>query len=160
MAFGAIAQRANFCTMGAVTDVGTTGDWTRARMWALAIAVTTLGFNGMVALGWIEARNTIYAGPRLLWLSAIVGGAMFGFGMVLASGCGSKSLIRVGGGNLKSLVVSAAEVIHVASVHEYVAAEKTFKTVAGSGGVSAVRSELEATYAMAWAENIWADSLA
>jgi sulfide dehydrogenase [flavocytochrome c] flavoprotein chain len=55
--------------------------------------------------------------------------------------------------------VSAAEVIHVASVHEYVAAEKTFKTVAGSGGVSAVRSELEATYALAWAKNIWADSL-
>jgi len=56
--------------------------------------------------------------------------------------------------------VSATEVIHVASVHEYVAAEKTFKTVAGSGGVSAMRSELEATYAMAWAKNIWADSLA
>ena len=56
--------------------------------------------------------------------------------------------------------VSAAEVIHVASVHEYVAAEKTFKTVAGSGGVSAMRSELEATYAIAWAKNIWADSLA
>lgn len=55
--------------------------------------------------------------------------------------------------------VSATEVIHVASVHEYVAAEKTFKTVAGSGGVSAVRSELEATYALAWARNIWADTL-
>ena len=55
--------------------------------------------------------------------------------------------------------VSPAEVIHVASVHEYVAAEKTFKTVAGSGGVSAARSELEATYANAWARNIWADTL-
>ena len=55
--------------------------------------------------------------------------------------------------------VSPSEVIHVASVHEYVAAEKTFKTVAGSGGVSAARSELEATYAMAWARNIWADTL-
>ncbi len=55
--------------------------------------------------------------------------------------------------------VSPAEVIHVASVHEYVAAEKTFKTVAGSGGVSAARSQLEATYAMGWARNIWADSL-
>ncbi len=55
--------------------------------------------------------------------------------------------------------VSAEEVIHVASVHEYVAAEKTFKTVAGSGGVSAARSELEARYAMAWARNIWADTL-
>lgn len=55
--------------------------------------------------------------------------------------------------------VSASEVTHVASVHEYVAAEKTFKTVAGSGGVSAARSELEAVYAAAWARNIWADSL-
>ena len=55
--------------------------------------------------------------------------------------------------------VSDAEVIHVASVHEYVAAEKTFKPVAGSGGVSAARSELEARYAMSWARNIWADSL-
>lgn len=55
--------------------------------------------------------------------------------------------------------VSPSEVIHVASVHEYVAAEKTFKTVAGSGGVSAARSEQEARYAMAWARNIWADTL-
>jgi sulfide dehydrogenase [flavocytochrome c] flavoprotein chain len=55
--------------------------------------------------------------------------------------------------------VSPAEVIHVASVHEYVAAEKTFKSIAGSGGVSAVRSELEATYAAGWARNIWADTL-
>jgi sulfide dehydrogenase [flavocytochrome c] flavoprotein chain len=56
--------------------------------------------------------------------------------------------------------VSAAEVIHVASVHEYVAVEKTFKAVAGSGGVSAARSELEARYAWAWARNIWTDMLA
>ncbi len=55
--------------------------------------------------------------------------------------------------------VSPAEVIHVASVHEYVAAEKTFKTIAGSGGVSAARSELESTYALAWSRNIWADTL-
>jgi sulfide dehydrogenase [flavocytochrome c] flavoprotein subunit len=55
--------------------------------------------------------------------------------------------------------VSGTEVIHVASVHEYVAAEKTFKTVAGSGGVSAERSTREADYAMSWARNIWADSL-
>jgi uncharacterized protein len=45
------------------------------------------------------------ATPRLAWLSAVVGGLMFGFGMVLASGCGSKTLVRIGGGNLKSVVV-------------------------------------------------------
>lgn len=103
--FGAVAQRTHFCTMGAIADVVSMGDWTRARMWALAVAVAIAGFNAMVALGWVEARHSIYAAPRILWLSALVGGAAFGFGMVLASGCGSKSLVRLGGGNLKSLVV-------------------------------------------------------
>ena len=54
----------------------------------------------------------------------------------------------------------AKNVIHVASVHEYVAAEKTFKTVAGSGGVSPGPTELEGVYAWNWARTIWADSLA
>ncbi len=103
--FGALAQRTHFCTMGAVADIVHMGDWTRMRMWVLAIAVAILGFNGMVGLGWIEARHSIYAAPKLLWLSALVGGLLFGVGMVLASGCGSKSLVRLGGGNLKSLVV-------------------------------------------------------
>jgi uncharacterized membrane protein YedE/YeeE len=103
--FGAIAQRTHFCTMGAVADIVNIGDWSRMRMWVLAIAVAMLGFNGMVALGWLKAGDSLYAGSTLLWLSQIVGGLMFGFGMVLASGCGSKTLVRIGGGNLKSLVV-------------------------------------------------------
>ncbi len=103
--FGAIAQRTHFCTMGAVADIVNIGDWTRMRMWMLAIGVAMIGFNMMVGLGWIEARDTVYAGPRLIWLSNLVGGLMFGFGMVLASGCGSKTLVRIGGGSLKSLIV-------------------------------------------------------
>jgi sulfide dehydrogenase [flavocytochrome c] flavoprotein chain len=55
--------------------------------------------------------------------------------------------------------VNDKDVIHVASVHEYVAAEKTFKTIAGSGGVSPGPTALEGQYAMNWANNIWADSL-
>jgi hypothetical protein len=106
-AFGAIAQRTHFCTMGAVADVVNMGDWSRMRMWALAIGVATIGFNGMVALGWVDAGKSIYAGTRLIWLSNLVGGLMFGFGMVLASGCGSKMLVRIGGGSLKSLIVFA-----------------------------------------------------
>jgi uncharacterized membrane protein YedE/YeeE len=103
--FGAIAQRTHFCTMGAVSDIVTMGDWTRMRMWVMAMGVAIIGFNAMVSVGWVSASNTIYASPRLIWLSALVGGAMFGFGMVLASGCGSKTLVRIGAGNLKSLVV-------------------------------------------------------
>ena len=105
LAFGAIAQRTHFCTMGAVADVVNIGDWSRMRMWALAIGVAMLGFNAMVGLGWVKAANTVYAAPALLWLSQAVGGLMFGFGMVLASGCGSKTLVRIGGGNLKSVMV-------------------------------------------------------
>ena len=105
LAFGAIAQRTHFCTMGAVADVVNIGDWSRLRMWGLACGVAMLGFNAMVGLGWVKAADTLYAVPEMLWLSQSVGGLMFGFGMVLASGCGSKTLVRIGGGNLKSLVV-------------------------------------------------------
>lgn len=103
--FGAIAQRTHFCTMGAVSDVVNMGDWTRMRQWSLAMGVAMLGFGLLVWLGKIDATKTLYASDRVLWLSALVGGALFGFGMVLASGCGSKTLVRIGGGSLKSLVV-------------------------------------------------------
>jgi uncharacterized membrane protein YedE/YeeE len=103
--FGAIARRTQFCTMGAISDVVNMGDWTRMRMWAMAMGVAMIGFNLMVAAGWLDAGKSIYAGPHFIWLSALLGGAVFGFGMVLASGCGSKTLVRIGGGNLKSLVV-------------------------------------------------------
>ena len=56
--------------------------------------------------------------------------------------------------------VTASDVVHVASVHQYDTADKTFKTVPGSGGVSAAASQLEGRYAMSWAQNIWADMLA
>ncbi len=103
--FGAIAQRTHFCTMGAVSDIVNMGDWTRMRMWVMAMGVAMIGFNLMVSAGWLDAGKSVYGGPKFIWLSALVGGGLFGFGMVLASGCGSKTLVRIGGGNLKSLVV-------------------------------------------------------
>lgn len=104
-AFGLIGQRTHFCTMGAVSDIVSMGDWTRMRMWALAGGVAMLGFQGLVYAGWIDPARTLYASGRFIWLSALAGGLLFGFGMVLGSGCGSKTLIRVGGGSLKSVVV-------------------------------------------------------
>jgi uncharacterized protein len=106
LAFGAIAQRTHFCTMGAIGDIFAFGDWTRMRMWLLAMGVAIVGFNAMVWLGWVEPGKSLYGGTRLMWLSALTGGLMFGFGMVLASGCGSKTLVRLGGGSLKALVVA------------------------------------------------------
>ena len=103
--FGFVAHRTNFCTMGAVSDIVNMGDWNRMRMWALAIAVAILGTSALQWLGLFDASKSLYTGSRLTWLGHLLGGACFGIGMTLASGCGSKTLIRIGGGNLKSIVV-------------------------------------------------------
>jgi sulfide dehydrogenase [flavocytochrome c] flavoprotein subunit len=55
--------------------------------------------------------------------------------------------------------VDERRAIHIASVHEYTSAERTFKTVPGSGGASSAANELEGRYAWAWAHAIWADAL-
>jgi uncharacterized membrane protein YedE/YeeE len=102
---GIAMSRSNFCTMGAVADVVNMGDWMRMRMWLAAIGIAVIGTQGLAWAGLIDPGKSIYAGPRLIWLSHAVGGALFGFGMVLASGCGTKTLLRAGAGNLKSLVV-------------------------------------------------------
>jgi uncharacterized membrane protein YedE/YeeE len=102
---GAISQRTHFCTMGALSDVVNMGDWTRARQWISAIGFAMIGFAALSDAGWIDPSKTLYASTRFTWLSSGVGGLMFGYGMVIASGCGNKTLVRIGGGNLKSLVV-------------------------------------------------------
>ena len=104
-AFGAIVQRTNFCTMGSVADIVSFGDWTRMRQWLLAIAVAILGTNLLAATGVIDTADSFYTSPRFVPLAYALGGLLFGFGMVLTGGCGSKSLVRAGGGSLKSLVV-------------------------------------------------------
>ncbi|MCX7181105.1 MAG: YeeE/YedE family protein [Proteobacteria bacterium] len=103
--FGLVANRCNFCTMGAVSDIVNMGDWGRMRSWLLAIAVGILGTNLLGYFGYLDLGKTAYTGAVLPWLAYIVGGACFGVGMTLASGCGNKTMVRIGSGNLKSLVV-------------------------------------------------------
>ena len=103
--FGAVANRTNFCTMGAVSDIVNMGSWARMRMWLLAIAVAILGSHALQLAGLVDLGKSFYVRPNVSWLSYALGGFLFGVGMTLGSGCGSKTLIRVGGGSLKSLVV-------------------------------------------------------
>jgi len=103
--FGAVGNKTNFCTMGAVSDWVNMGDTSRLRMWLLAIAVALLGSSALQLAGVVDLSKSIYPGPNFTWLSYLVGGFLFGVGMTLGSGCGSKTLIRIGGGSLKSLVV-------------------------------------------------------
>ncbi len=102
---GAISARTQFCTLGAVSDIVNMNDWSRMRMWVLAMAVAIIGAQVLYAMGAIDLAKSFYTRPNVTWLAYIVGGLMFGIGMTLASGCGSRTLVRIGGGNVKSLVV-------------------------------------------------------
>ena len=103
--FGAVGNKTDFCTMGAVSDWINMGDTSRLRMWLLAIAVALMGSSALHLAGLVDLSKSIYPGPNFTWLSYVVGGFLFGVGMTLGSGCGSKTLIRIGAGNLKSLIV-------------------------------------------------------
>ena len=105
IAFGATAQRTNFCTMGAISDAVFMGDFRRLRAWMLAIAVAMIGTQLLHGQGLLDIYKAVYLTANFGWLGAIVGGLMFGFGMTMAGGCGNKTLVRFGAGNLKSLVV-------------------------------------------------------
>lgn len=105
LAFGAVAQRTNFCTMGAISDAVLMGSYNRFRAWMLAIAVALIASQGLHLAGMVDLNQSIYLTPNLGWAGAILGGLLFGFGMTLTGGCGNKTLVRMGGGSLKSLVV-------------------------------------------------------
>lgn len=110
LAFGAIVNKTHFCTMGAVSDWVNMGDLGRMRAWLLAMAVAIAGVAALELAGVLRLpADTFppYRAPGLAWLRHLVGGVLFGIGMTLASGCGNKTLIRVGAGNLKSVVVLA-----------------------------------------------------
>jgi uncharacterized membrane protein YedE/YeeE len=104
---GYVVNKTNFCTMGAVSDLVNIGDSSRFKAWLLAITtaivgVTLLEYMSIVDIdeSRIPYRNSVFFWPRY-----ILGGIMFGIGMTLASGCGNKILIRIGGGNIKSVFV-------------------------------------------------------
>lgn len=102
---GWVGNKTHFCTLGAVSDLVSMGDWGRMRMWLLAIGIAVLGANALELSGWVDLDQSLYRTPNFTWLSYLVGGFLFGAGMTLASGCGTKTLIRIGNGNLKSIVV-------------------------------------------------------
>lgn len=103
--FGAVVNKTNFCTMGAVSDWVNMGNKGRLRAWFLAIGIAILVTQAMQFNGLIDLGESIYLTPDFGWLGYLVGGFLFGVGMTLASGCVNRTLVRVGSGNLKSVVV-------------------------------------------------------
>jgi len=103
--FGAIANKTNFCTMGAVSDWVNMGSKGRLGAWVLAMGVAVIGVQILEISGLVAINESIYRGPTFGWLGYVLGGLLFGIGMTLTGGCGQRTLVRVGSGNLKALVV-------------------------------------------------------
>jgi uncharacterized protein len=70
----------------------------------LAVAVAAAGSLGLIAAGWLDPTRTLPWSDRMPWLSYLVGGAIFGYGMVLSSGCPQRNLVRAGAGSMKAWV--------------------------------------------------------
>ena len=132
LVMGLVANKTNFCTMGAVSDCVNMGDTGRIRAWLLAIAVAMLGVVILEKMGLANIGNAFppYRANQLIWAENLIGGLLFGIGMTLASGCGNKTLVRFGGGNLKSVVVLLIiGVIAYFMINPFPGSDKTLFTV-------------------------------
>jgi hypothetical protein len=101
---GAVVQRSKFCIAAACHSIVTTGDLTQSRSYAMALFVAILGTQILYKLGYVDINYSIYISSPFTWLSYIVGGFIFGVGIVYAGGCASRILVRTAEGNLGGLV--------------------------------------------------------
>jgi uncharacterized membrane protein YedE/YeeE len=105
LVFGFAVYRTNFCTMGALSDIVNFEDYRRFRAWLLAMATALVGAQVLQFAGAVDLSKSMYSSASLNWLGNVLGGLMFGFGMVFAGGCTSRNLVRAGGGDIRSLIV-------------------------------------------------------
>jgi len=102
-----VVKKTNFCTMVDVSDMFKINDYGRFRAWLLAIAVAIIGVSIFEYMEMVNVTDTFpgYRATQVIYIENILGGILFGIGMTFASGCGNKTLIRIGGGNIKSILV-------------------------------------------------------
>lgn len=102
---GYVARATHFCTMSALERHWYAGDSRGLRAWVLAAAIALLATQSMSAIGLVDLSASFYLASPLPLAGGMVGGLMFGFGMALVGTCGFGAVIRLGGGNLRALVV-------------------------------------------------------
>lgn len=103
--FGAIARLSAFCFRSAVLELLARRIGFQVRAWAVAMATAVAATQLMVWFGVVDISGSIYLSSSLMWLTLIVGGVLFGIGMILARGCGARHMVLLAGGNLRSAVV-------------------------------------------------------
>lgn len=102
---GYVARANRFCTMAALEQYWYAGNSTGLRTWVLAGSVAMLSTQALIHADIIDISDSFYLSDRFVWSGAILGGLMFGFGMALVGMCGFSAVVRLGGGNLRALVV-------------------------------------------------------
>ncbi|MGC1427421.1 MAG: YeeE/YedE thiosulfate transporter family protein, partial [Albidovulum sp.] len=102
---GLAARVGRFCTLGAIEDLFYGENPLRLRMWGIAIGVAVIATFGLSAAGLLDLSHTLYLSRGWNPLANIFGGLLFGYGMALAGNCGYGALARVGGGDLRSVLI-------------------------------------------------------
>lgn len=103
---GLAARLGRFCALGAIEDAIYAGDWRRARMWSLAAAVAIAGTFVLEASGVASLAQSRFLSIGWVPLASVAGGLMFGYGMALVGTCAYGALARLGGGDLRALVMA------------------------------------------------------
>src|SRR3954467_15713984 len=103
--YGAVGLLSGFCMMSSLRGWWAEGDGRLVRTYALAIGVAIASSQLLAARGFVDLGNSIYLQPSFSAPLMFFGGLLFGYGMVLSNGCGSRALVLLGRGNLRSFVV-------------------------------------------------------
>src|SRR5579872_7186020 len=105
LAYGIVGLLSGFCLLSSLRGWWAEGDTRLIRTFALALAVALIATQGLTVYGAVDLSKSVYLQPSFSVSLMFVGGLMFGYGMVLANGCGSRALVLLGRGNLRSFVV-------------------------------------------------------
>ena len=105
LAYGAVGLLSGFCLLSSLRGWWAEGDSRLIRTFALALAVAVVATQCLAGYGAIDLGKSIYLQPSFSVPLMFFGGLLFGYGMVLSNGCGSRALVLLGRGNLRSFVV-------------------------------------------------------
>lgn len=128
VAFGLIIQRTRFCFVRCFRDPFMTGEAEMARAVATSLMISILGF---AALKWTGLRPEEAYVTQAFWFGGVVGGLIFGFGMVVAGGCGSGSVWRAGEGHVKLIIAVLFFSLSTSLFKAWIRASKTLSTLMG-----------------------------
>jgi uncharacterized membrane protein YedE/YeeE len=130
IAFGVIIQRCRFCFVRGFRDPFMTGEGEVARGIAISLMISIVGF---AALKWTGLRGEEVYVTQTFWFGSLVGGIVFGFGMLLAGGCGSGSVWRAGEGQVKLIIAVVCFGLSNSLFKTLIESSKGFQALIGKG---------------------------